>query len=160
MEIIIFSFVISRASTLIWLRNIVKVILGWALATAQQLCKLSLHFPQVSGHYWKHLSISRSGGSSMKAFWWYPEVKLCPPIFWHFNSSQSAKLNNSLHWLFFNYMFLTLLQHVYLHKAHCFIKLLYSAVIYCQVTVCLSFSCLLGSVVTPTFPRCERVCYH
>lgn len=50
MEIVISSLVIPRASTLMWLRNIVKVILCSTLATAQRLGKLSPHFPQVNCH--------------------------------------------------------------------------------------------------------------
>lgn len=50
MEIIVSSLVIPRASTLMWLRNIVKVILCSTLATAQRLGKLSPHSPQVNCH--------------------------------------------------------------------------------------------------------------
>lgn len=55
----LFSQSPEHPPTLMWLRNIVKVILGWFLATAQQLCKLSPHFPQVNCHYWEHLSVRR-----------------------------------------------------------------------------------------------------
>lgn len=43
----------------------VKVILDWFLATAQQLCKLSPHFPQVNCHYWEHLSVSQLAAACM-----------------------------------------------------------------------------------------------
>lgn len=70
--------VIPRASTLMWLRNIVKMILDWTPGHSSAASQTVAFF---TGKLSLLRTTIRSCGSCRKTSWWYPEVNQCPPIF-------------------------------------------------------------------------------